>query len=133
MRGFSRTVCMLVLAMMLGGCAGAGQLASRGCRGSSAPELWTVQPGDVLQGVVGDTRGQPIVGAHVHMLPLGANSAAVEREAHTGGHGAFAVDSVPSGRYLARAGAPGHGAWADTVELAYGRGTVPRIQLCTGP
>jgi hypothetical protein len=122
----------LLLALALGGCAAAGQLppGSVRCRGSSAPELWTVQAGDVLQGVVGDVRGQPLVGAHVRMRPLGADSTA-ERLGETGRHGAFGIDSVPPGRYLARAYARSHGVWVDTVELAYDRGTVPRIQLCT--
>lgn len=125
----------LLLAVMLGGCAGAGQLppGSVRCRGSTAPERWTVQAGDVLQGVVADTHGRPIVGAYVRMRPLGTHDAVVEREAQTGSYGAFAVDSVPAGGYLARAAAPDHGAWAGTVELAYDRGTIPRIQLCTRP
>lgn len=125
----------VVLAAVLAGCAGAGQVspgAIRPCRAASAPGLWTVQAGDVLQGVVGDTRGGTVEGATVRLRRLGADSAST-RQATTGRLGAFGMDSVPPDRYHASAAAPGHGAWVDTVELAYGRGTIPRIQVCAGP
>ena len=129
-RILSRSV--LLTALVLGGCATASQLppGTVRCRGSSAPGLWTVQTGDVLQGVVANVWGRPIEGAHVRVRPLGSDSTA-DRQAETVGQGAFGMDSVPPGRYLARAHAPAHGLWVDTVELAYARGTVPRIQLCT--
>lgn len=129
-----RAHAIFLLALVLGGCAAAGPLplGAVRCRGSSAPAVWTVQPGDVLQGVVGDTYGRPIVGAHVRVRRLGADSTA-ERPGETGRHGAFGIDSVPPGRYAAHAHARFHGVWVDTVELAYDRGTVPRIQLCTRP
>lgn len=125
---------VVVLAMVLGGCAAPAQLAPGAvdCDGSSAPGRWMLQPGGVLQGVVADTRGKPIVGALVHIRPVGADSASAAREAGTAGHGAFAFDGISPGRYEARANAPAHGTWTGTVELAEDQGTIPRIQLCTG-
>jgi len=125
---------IIVLAVLLGGCVAPRQLAPGAvdCEGSSAPGRWMLQPGGVLQGVVADTRGKPIVGAVVHVRPLGADSASAAREASTAGHGAFAFDGIDRGRYVARANAPAHGTWTGTVELAEQQGTIPRIQLCTG-
>ncbi len=122
------------LLLALGGCAVATDLppGSVRCRGSTAPQVWTVQTGDVLQGVVGDTYGRPIVGAHLRVRPLGADSTA-ERPGETGRQGAFGIDSVPPGRYVVRAHARFYGVLVDTVDLAYDLGTVPRIQLCTRP
>jgi hypothetical protein len=125
---------LITLAMLLGGCVTRGQLAPGAvdCVGSSAPDRWTLQPGGVLQGVVADTRGKPIVGARVQIRPVSADSASAARESGTAGHGAFAFDGISPGRYVARAAAPAHGTWTGTVELAEEQGTIPRIQLCTG-
>jgi hypothetical protein len=133
-RGRCAGLWIVTLAMLLGGCVAPGQLAPGAidCDGSSAPGRWMLQPGGVLQGVVADTRGKPIVGAVVHMRPVGADSASAPREAGTASHGAFALDAIAPGRYVAHAAAPAHGTWTGTVELAEDQGTIPRIQLCTG-
>jgi hypothetical protein len=126
--------CVVVLAMALGGCAGTGHPFPR-CRQATAPEHWMLQPGNVLQGIVGDTEGRPVEGAVVRMRRLGTDSASPEREARTANEGVFALDSIPPGRYEARAARVGYGPWADTVELAEDPdvGTVPFIQICTRP
>lgn len=123
----------VVMAMALGGCAGVRPLppGAYGCEGSTAPGRWMLQPGGVLQGVVAEMEGPPLVGAVVRIRPLGTDSVSGAREAQTATQGAFALDSMTPGRYVASAGAPGHGAWTGTVELVEGRGTTPRIQLCT--
>lgn len=121
-----------VLAMLLSGCASfPGAPPPVRCEGSSAPDRWTLQAGDVLQGVVSDMRGRPLPGATIRIRPAGADSTA-ERATRSVNQGAFAFDSVASGRYAARATAPDYGTWTDTVEVAPDRGTVPRIRLCSG-
>ena len=42
------------------------------------------------------------------------------------------LDSMAAGTYVAHASATGHGVWTGAIELAQDRGTIPRIQLCTG-
>ena len=91
-----------------------------------------LQPGGVLQGVVASSANGPLVGATVRIQPSGADSASGTRETRTASQGAFALDSVSPGTYVARASATGHGVWTGTIELAEDRGTIPRIQLCTG-
>lgn len=134
-RGAAHACRAIALAAGVGGCAAMlGTAPPVTCEGSSAPDRWTLQTGGVLQGVVADTRGLPIPGATVRMRPVGADIAAT-RETTTAGQGAFAFDSLPAGRYAARAEAPRRGAWEGTVVLAEDRGTVPRIRLCrpSGP
>lgn len=125
-----RTIVLVMLTV--GGCASfPGSPPAVRCEGSSAPDRWTLQAGDVLQGVVSDLRGRPLPGATVRIRPAGADSTA-DRETRAASQGAFAFDSVPPGRYAARAAAPGYGAWAGTVDVARDGGTVPRIRLCSG-
>jgi hypothetical protein len=122
----------IVLAVAVGGCASfPGSPPAVRCEGSGAPDRWTLQAGGVLQGVVSDMRGRPLSGATVRIRPVGADSTA-DRETRSANQGAFAIDGVASGRYAARAAAPGYGTWTGTVEVARDRGTVPRIRLCSG-
>jgi hypothetical protein len=122
----------MVLMMALGGCASfPGSAPAVRCEGSSAPDTWTLQAGGVLQGVVSDLRGRPLPGATVRIRPAGADSTA-DRATRSVNQGAFAFDSVASGRYAAQATAPGYGTWTGTVQVAPDRGTVPRIRLCSG-
>ncbi|MBL8958364.1 MAG: carboxypeptidase regulatory-like domain-containing protein [Gemmatimonadetes bacterium] len=55
-----------------------------------------------VRGVVYDSVGRaPLAGAHVQLVPVdGAMHAVARRTTHTDAAGAFAVDSLPAGRYL---------------------------------
>lgn len=127
-----RPVLCVVLAMMAGGCAGVlGSAPAVKCTGSNAPDRWTLQAGGVLQGVVTSTRNLPLPGATVRLRPLRADTAAA-RAATSVTQGAFAIDGVAPGRYVAEASYPGYGTWLDTIDVAPNVGTVPRIRLCSG-
>ncbi|HEX6040623.1 carboxypeptidase-like regulatory domain-containing protein [Longimicrobium sp.] len=127
-----RPVACVALALMLGGCAGMlGSAPAVKCTGSNAPDRWTLQAGGVLQGVVTSTRNLPLPGATVRIRPLRADTSAA-RATTSVTQGAFAIDGVPAGRYVAQATYPGYGTWLDTIEVAPDVGTVPRIRLCSG-
>lgn len=125
-------VACIVLALVAGGCAGLpGSAPAVKCAGSNAPDRWTLQAGGVLQGVVTSTRNLPLPGATVRVRPLRAETSAMHTAVSVT-QGAFAIDGVAPGTYVADATYPGYGTWLDTIEVGPNTGTVPRIRLCSG-
>lgn len=122
----------LLAMFMLGGCARMlGSAPAVKCQGSNAPDRWTLQAGGVLQGVVTTTRNLPLPGTTIRIRLLRADTSTT-RTTTSVTQGAFAIDGVAAGRYVADAAYPGYGTWLDTIDVAPNVGTVPRIRLCSG-